>query len=371
MRRGLCNRAAKARNARGMRADASGAHRRRDRFRTRVFGFRRQKIALDGARAFHGIMSSLTVRCVVCAREFAPQFAYQVAVLDGGRRYFCALDCRKAALGDAAFGGAAPRAPGRHPQSEGRHRQDHDGGQPRRRHRRPRLRHAAHRHRRAGQRRHLARHPRRAHALPPARRRRARTPKTCIVPVRGHLDVITADATLAMAEIFLARLDDARDRVLAESWPGPARRYQYIVLDCGPSLSLLNQNALSLRRRGAHPGDLRLPRARRRQAGAADAQGHRQAPRPHGAHLRRGADVLRRAHAAGARGGRHAAAATSRSGCTSRSAARRAWPRRRAIARPSSSTRPTRRAPRTIAASSRATSPAPPAPVPQPRPEAA
>src|SRR5260370_40396406 len=45
------------------------------------------------------------VPCAVCAREFAPQFAYQVAVLDGGRRYFCALECRKAALGDAAFGG--------------------------------------------------------------------------------------------------------------------------------------------------------------------------------------------------------------------------------------------------------------------------
>src|SRR2546423_9609649 len=49
--------------------------------------------------------SSPTVRCAVCAREFAPQFAYQVAVLDDGRRYFCALDCRKAGLGEAAFGG--------------------------------------------------------------------------------------------------------------------------------------------------------------------------------------------------------------------------------------------------------------------------
>src|SRR5439155_202424 len=68
-----------------------------------------------------------------------------------------------------------------------------------------------------------------------------------IVPVRNHLDVITSDATLAAAEVHLARLDGARDRVLADHLsPGISRgRYEYVVLDCGPSLSLLNQNALS------------------------------------------------------------------------------------------------------------------------------
>jgi chromosome partitioning protein len=63
--------------------------------------------------------------------------------------------------------------------------------------------------------------------------------------VRGHLDVITADATLAAAEVYLARLDDGRDRVVADRLSQVRRRYQYVVLDCGPSLSLLNQNALS------------------------------------------------------------------------------------------------------------------------------
>src|SRR5438270_13426812 len=47
----------------------------------------------------------MTEPCVVCARAFAPQFAFQVAVTEGTRRYFCSLDCRKSALGDAAFAG--------------------------------------------------------------------------------------------------------------------------------------------------------------------------------------------------------------------------------------------------------------------------
>src|SRR5262249_29740390 len=48
---------------------------------------------------------AMTERCVVCARSFAPQFAYQVAVVGGTRRYFCHLDCRRTALGEAGFAG--------------------------------------------------------------------------------------------------------------------------------------------------------------------------------------------------------------------------------------------------------------------------
>jgi chromosome partitioning protein len=65
------------------------------------------------------------------------------------------------------------------------------------------------------------------------------------VPVRGSLDVITADATLAVAEVWLARLDKDRDRILSQRMGAAHRRYQYVLLDCGPSLSLLNQNALT------------------------------------------------------------------------------------------------------------------------------
>jgi chromosome partitioning protein len=73
-------------------------------------------------------------------------------------------------------------------------------------------------------------------------------PDEASVPVRKHLDVITSDATLAAAEIWLARQHvDARSRMLSRrlGLMQVSRRYDFIVIDCGPSLNLLNQNALS------------------------------------------------------------------------------------------------------------------------------
>jgi chromosome partitioning protein len=68
------------------------------------------------------------------------------------------------------------------------------------------------------------------------------------VPVRQHLDVITSDATLAAAEIWLARqAPEQRSRIMTKrlNLMQVSRRYDLVVIDCGPSLNLLNQNALS------------------------------------------------------------------------------------------------------------------------------
>jgi chromosome partitioning protein len=73
-------------------------------------------------------------------------------------------------------------------------------------------------------------------------------PSDVAVPVRKHLDVITSDATLAAAEIWLARQNvDQRSRILTKrlNMMAISRRYDHVIIDCGPSLNLLNQNALS------------------------------------------------------------------------------------------------------------------------------
>jgi chromosome partitioning protein len=187
----------------------------------------------------------MTERCAVCARDFAPQFAFQVAVLDGNRRYFCGLDCRRAGLGDSAFAGqrrarrlaiinqkgGTGKTTTAINLAAGLAEREHDvllvdldaqgnvGAS-------------------------LGVRGERSvyHLLcqdPPT------TLDETIIPVRKHLDVVSSDATLALAEVWLARLDGARDRVLGERLGNLRGRYQYVVLDCGPSLSLLNQNALS------------------------------------------------------------------------------------------------------------------------------
>jgi len=193
-------------------------------------------------------MSCPTVPCAVCARAFAPQFAYQVATSNGPggthRRYFCSLDCRKAGLGDAAFGGQRrARRVAILNQKGGTGKtttavnlaagiadrgfdvllvdvdaQGNVGTSLGIRGERTLY--------------HLLLDP-------------ATQPEDVLVPVRGHLDVVTADATLALAEVHLARVESGRDRVLGERLAPVRGRYQYVVLDCGPSLSLLNQNALS------------------------------------------------------------------------------------------------------------------------------
>lgn len=71
-----------------------------------------------------------------------------------------------------------------------------------------------------------------------------RTLSDCIVSARPNLDVLPGNDTLASAEIYLARQSEERDRFLRRALRDN-RDYDFILLDCGPSLSLLNMNALT------------------------------------------------------------------------------------------------------------------------------
>jgi chromosome partitioning protein len=64
-----------------------------------------------------------------------------------------------------------------------------------------------------------------------------------VVPVRPNLDLIVSNETLAAAELYLAGRQN-RDRVLSTRLAPLFDAYDVIVLDCSPSLSLMNQNAL-------------------------------------------------------------------------------------------------------------------------------
>ncbi len=64
----------------------------------------------------------------------------------------------------------------------------------------------------------------------------------CIISINDYLDVIISDETLADAETKLVSIE-RREKLLRERMTG-VTGYDYIILDCPPSLSLLNKNAL-------------------------------------------------------------------------------------------------------------------------------
>jgi chromosome partitioning protein len=68
-------------------------------------------------------------------------------------------------------------------------------------------------------------------------------PQDVAVKIRPNLDLVPSNETLAAAELYLAGRQN-RDRILRERLAAAQDHYDIILLDCSPSLSLLNQNAL-------------------------------------------------------------------------------------------------------------------------------
>jgi chromosome partitioning protein len=68
-------------------------------------------------------------------------------------------------------------------------------------------------------------------------------PSDAAIRVRSNFDLIVSNETLAAAELYLAGRQN-RDRILRERLASAFDDYDIVLLDCSPSLSLLNQNAL-------------------------------------------------------------------------------------------------------------------------------
>ncbi len=68
-------------------------------------------------------------------------------------------------------------------------------------------------------------------------------PQDIAVKVRENLDLVPSNETLAAAELYLAGRQN-RDRILKDRLASALGHYDVVILDCSPSLSLLNQNAL-------------------------------------------------------------------------------------------------------------------------------
>lgn len=186
------------------------------------------------------------VECSRCAKRFKLEFTWQVAVSDGGKGYFCTEACRAsvAAAAAAAAKAAAKAAPAPRRIAVFNHK----GGTGKT----TTAINVA-----AG----LAERGKRVllidvdpqgnvgvslgvrgestlyHVLV-----LGQDPRDAAVPVKSNLDVLTSNETLAAAELYLAARPN-RDRVLRERMSA-ADAYDVVVLDCSPSLSLLNQNAL-------------------------------------------------------------------------------------------------------------------------------
>ena len=184
--------------------------------------------------------------CSACGQVFRPAFVFQIAVTaDGQRSHFCSLECRKIGLGEEGFRAKRARRIAILNQKGGTGKTTTAvslaSGLAEREHEVLLIDTDAQGN--VGVSLGVAGERSLYHVLV-----EGGDPAEVAVPVRQHLDVITSDATLAAAEIWLARQNtDQRSRILSKRLNSMAvsRRYDFVIIDCGPSLNLLNQNALS------------------------------------------------------------------------------------------------------------------------------
>jgi len=68
--------------------------------------------------------------------------------------------------------------------------------------------------------------------------------RECIVRARDNLDIIPSNERLFPAEMALTKMPN-REMILQQKLAALDGHYDYIVVDCAPSINLLNQNSLT------------------------------------------------------------------------------------------------------------------------------
>lgn len=70
--------------------------------------------------------------------------------------------------------------------------------------------------------------------------------KECIKTLsKPPMDILPANINLAGADLELAKIEQDREQLLKEALEGIKDNYDFIIIDCPPSLGLLNTNALT------------------------------------------------------------------------------------------------------------------------------
>ena len=189
--------------------------------------------------------------CSVCGSDFHLLYAYQQAVLEGERLSFCSTDCRSRALEQARARAASGARAGSGPRAHRIAVLNQKGGTGKTTSAVSLAAGLAE----AGYRTLLVDMDSQGNvavSLGVEGRGRslyhvlvgACSPAEAAVAARPNLDVILGNEHLAVAELRLAQLARGREQVLTHRMRG-LRAYDYVVLDCGPSISVLNQNALT------------------------------------------------------------------------------------------------------------------------------
>ncbi len=65
----------------------------------------------------------------------------------------------------------------------------------------------------------------------------------CITPLGKNLDILRSNETLTKAETMIAKLPEDNFFVLKEKFK-LIKNYDFVIIDCAPSLGILNQNAM-------------------------------------------------------------------------------------------------------------------------------